>query len=252
MKNPRQLAGLGLVCVLLFAISLFPARLAFQLLAPDGVRGIGLRGTVWEGSAGVIELPGLALRDTEWDLSVARLLTGQLGADFKSRWNGGFAEGYAATGIFSDLIIRDTLANMTGAWLSATAGLPRVDGQIAITIDQLELDDMWPEHLVGVMSIQELSSTLIGVGQAGLLGNVIAEFDSSADDSADVITGLIRDEGGPLELDGTVTLQKPASYSLSVKVKPRPAASASLRQNLQFLGSADASGAYVFELSGSL
>ncbi len=252
MKNPRHLAGLGVVCVLLFAISLFPARLAFQLLAPDGISAFGLRGTVWKGSADVIDLPGLQLRNTEWDLAGWRLLTGQLGADFKSRWNGGFAEGYAATSIFTDLLLNDTQANLTGAWLSAMAGLPDITGQIAITIDQLELDEMWPEQLIGIMRIQDLSSTLIGAGGDGLLGNVVAEFDGADDAEAEIVTGRIRDDGGPLELDGTLTLQKPANYSLSVTVKPRASAAAALRQNLQFLGSADANGAYLFELGGSL
>jgi general secretion pathway protein N len=251
MMNPRLLAGLGLACFVLFALAQFPASAAFALLAPAGISGFGFSGTIWRGTAGVIDLPGLQLRSTEWDLAGMRLLTGQLGGRFKTRWDGGFADGYAARSLLGNLVVADTQANFTAASLTRAAGLPVVDGQITFAIERLELDGTWPDHVVGRVDAKELASSLIGAGSAGALGNATAAFDSSAETEPDTVTGQISDTGGPLELSGTLVLTRPSDYRLSVRVKPRASASAELQQNLRFLGQPDASGSYPFELSGS-
>jgi hypothetical protein len=124
-------------------------------------------------------------------------------------------------------------------------------GQVKVDIDTLTLADNWPQEIVAVVRVESLSSTLIAPGRDGLLGNAIAEFDSAQETEDGVVTGIIRDEGGPLGLDGKLILTQPNTYSLSVLVKDNAEASDMLRQNLLFLGSANADGARLFELSGN-
>jgi hypothetical protein len=251
MENPRKLAGIGLICFLLFAVISLPARIPLQLIASESLRFCGVHGTVWQASIDTISLPGAQLRNAEWDLSLLRLLRGQIGGDLKSRWDGGFFEGAAAVSLLGTVSLQDAQANMTAAWLSGVAGLPRLDGQVSIEIDTLTLVDNWPEEFVGIIRADALSSTMIGAGTEGLLGNAIAEFDSTQETEAGVLTGMIRDDGGPLGLDGKLILRQPDSYNLSVQVEERSGASVALRQNLQFLGSPNADGRRVFEFGGS-
>jgi len=63
---------------------------------------------------------------------------------------------------------------------------------------------------------------------------------------------VLSRNGGPLELRGSLLLQAPSNYMLKTRLKAREEAPDSLQKNLEFLGSADADGLRVFELSGSL
>jgi general secretion pathway protein N len=252
MRPNLKLVGLGLACFIVFLIALLPARAVFALLPADTINAFGVSGSIWNGSAKIINASGQQLRNTEWDIALSQMLLGRLGGEFKTRWNGGFIEGYGSISLGGTIRLSDTQGSVDASALPVAAGSTRLSGQISLRIDELVLTDNWPRHLVGHAEVTNLTSPLMGRGSAGLIGNFAVDFDSNEEPGTDAITGKITDIGGPLELKGSLLLSAPANYTLKTRLKARADAPDTLRNNLDFLGAADADGSRVFDLAGSL
>ena len=252
MQNYKKLITLGTACFLLFFFTLFPARIVFAVFMPDSVQGYGVEGSIWKGSARIINAGGQQLRNTEWDIALSRLLLGQIGGDFKTRWGSGFAEGFGTLSMTGTIRLSDTQANFDVATVSSMFGIPQVGGQVNLAINNLEVVSNWPHKLTGTGEIRNLSSPLMGSGAADLIGNVAIEFDSDTETDTDTITGQIKDSGGPLELKGTLLLTPPGNYDLDTRIKARQSAPKELKDNLQFLGSPESDGSHIFKLAGSI
>jgi hypothetical protein len=138
------------------------------------------------------------------------------------------------------------------AMVNSLLNLPQLGGQFSLDIQELELVDNWPHRLTGSLDIRNLASPLMGSGAADLIGNIAVIFDSGTETDSGVLTGRIRDTGGPLELQGTLVLTPPANYDLDARVKARPNAAKALKDNLQFLGSPESDGSRIFKFAGSI
>lgn len=251
MALNKRLIGLAAATFLVFLIALLPARTVFALFMPDSVQGFGVDGSLWNGSARIINVSGQQLRNTEWDLALSKVLLGQLGGDIKTRWGGGFAEGNASVGLTGAVRLSDAQVGLNATMLSSL-GIPDIGGQISLQIGQLVLQDNWPTELTGRGEIRNLSSPLMGSGASDLIGNVAIEFDTATETEADTVTGRITDIGGPLEIRGTLILTPPGNYDLDTRIKARSSAPKALRDNLKFLGTPEADGSHIFKLAGSI
>lgn len=252
MFDRRRLFWIAPALFVLFALVQFPARLAFAWFAPPGVGGFGFAGTIWNGSARIISVDGLQLRNTEWELAVPWLLTGRLAGDFRTRWSGGFAEGFASIGFGGTVTLRDTQASVELSLVDSLLGLPSLAGQLTADIAVLELADGWPHRFVGTGEIRSLSSPLMGEAGADLIGDVGFDFDTATETESDTVTGRLRDTGGPLELDGRIRLTPPGEYELEARVRARESAPPSLRNNLNYLGPPEPDGTHEFRMAGSI
>jgi general secretion pathway protein N len=252
MPSLKKLISLGVICFVAFLIVTFPAHVVFSFLLPGSIQSFGVAGSIWKGSARIINVNNFQLRNTEWDINLSRLLIGQVGGDFKARWGGGFAEGFGSISGAGTLRLENTQAGFDLGSLNGIAGLPQVGGQISTMINELELINNWPQRLEGTIDISNLSSPMMGQGKAGLIGNVSATFTPESESSSDGITGLIKDAGGPLEISGELVLTPPGNYALNTRVKARANAPSSLKNNLSFIGKAERDGSYKFELAGDI
>jgi general secretion pathway protein N len=252
MRANLKLAGLGLTCFLILLIAMFPARAGFALFSPDSVDGFGISGSLWNGNAKIINIGGQQLRNTEWNIALSQLLLGRLGGDFKTHWNNGFAEGFGTISFAGTIRLSETRAGFDAAMLQSAVGTPAIAGQISLLISTLELNDNWPNQLIGRAEVLNLSSPLMGRGEAAQIGNFALEFDSTTESEAGILTGTISDTGGPLELNGSLLLAAPGSYTLKTRLKARPDAPEAMQNNLEFLGSPMADGKRIFELAGTL
>ena len=159
MRFETKIIALGAACFLLFTIANFPARAAFRLFAPDSVSAFGVSGTLWNGSAKIINAGGQQLRNTEWDLALSQLLVARLGADLKTRWNGGFLEGFGAISAFGTVVLSESDASLNLGALGSMLKGPPIDGQVSVRIEQLELQDRWPVELIASAELRNLSSS---------------------------------------------------------------------------------------------
>ena len=252
IQEYKKLLTLGIACFLVFFLTMLPARIVFAVFMPNSVQGFGVEGSIWNGRARIINVAGQQLRNTEWNLALSRLALGQIGGNFKTRWGSGFAEGFGSISMTGTLRLRDAQASFDVGLLNALLGIPKIGGQISLKIKDLEVINNWPHLLSGSGEIRNLSSPLMGRGAADLIGNVAVEFDTATETDTQTITGQIQDTGGPLELSGTVLLTPPGNYDLSTRLKTRRDAPKELRDNLQFLGSPESDGSYIFKLAGSI
>jgi general secretion pathway protein N len=252
MSINKRLVSVGICLFLALLLWQLPARLIFVLLPANVAQGFDAEGTVWNGRVRIINVAGQQLRNTEWNLAVSRLLLGQLAVDFKTRWGGGFAEGFASISTTGKLRLSDTVAGLDTAVLSPILNIPQLGGQASLNIAELVLVDNWPQTLTGSLEIRNLTSPLMGNGGADLIGNIAVNFDAATEQAAGTLTGKLTDTGGPLQLDGTLLLTAPTNYEVSARLQARPEAAKSLRDNLEFLGSPEPDGNYVFELTGSM
>jgi len=252
MPANKTLLTAGLCALALFLLTQFPASTAIAWFAPAEVGAFGVSGTVWSGKARLISVAGLQFRNTEWNLRLPGLLLGRLGADFSSRWEGGFIEGYGATSLTGVIRLENMRGSFDIAALQGLFGIPKIGGIANIRFSEAVIQDNWPHLLVGEGELRSLSSPLMGSGEAQFIGDIAFNFDTATETDTGTITGRLEDAGGPLQLSGTLILTPPSNYALKTKVSARENAPAALRKNLTFLGAADADGTRQFELSGSL
>jgi len=252
MALHRKLALAGLALLLTFTIMLFPARTAFGWLAPAGVSAFGIEGTIWRGRARIISASGVQLRNTEWDLALLPLLTGRLAGDINTRWGGGFLEGYGSLGIGGSIRLRNATVSFDVGMLESRVGIGDIGGQVSARLDELEVIDSWPTRLIGTGEIRDLFSAMMGQGTPQTVGSIGFAFDTTTETASDVVTGQLRDIGGPLELSGTLILTPPGNYDLKTRIKARPNAPRALQNNLSFLGPAEPDGTRFFQLAGSI
>ncbi|MDP6694977.1 MAG: type II secretion system protein N [Gammaproteobacteria bacterium] len=252
MDKHKKLAGAVLALALLFAVRMFPAHVAFAIVTPAEVTGFGINGTVWQGSARIINAGGQQFRNTEWDLALSRLFIGKFGGDFKTRWGDGFLEGFGTLSILGTIALTESRASFNAASLESVIGIPRVGGQVSLQLEELEVKENWPHRLVGTGEIRNFSSPLMGQGEADIIGNLSLDFDTGTETDVNAITGKLADMGGPLELKGTLLLRPPGSYTLKARVKARDSAPEALKKNLEFLGAPESDGMRIFQLAGSI
>lgn len=252
MPSFKRLAIIGAVTLLVFMLVRFPASTAFAWFAPDGVGAFGVSGTVWKGRARLISAPGLLFRNSEWDLAAWRLLLGQAGGDFSTRWGGGFLEASGSISIAGTVRLRDVRGSFDITQLSGALATPDIGGVASLDFSELVLRDNWPTRIVGTGRLRNLTSPLMGSGAAQLIGDIAFEFDADTETSSETVTGKLSDAGGPLELQGTLILTPPGNYDLKSRVRARPDAPESLRRNLSFLGAPEPDGMRIFQLAGSI
>lgn len=247
-----RLLIIGLLCLLLFTVIRFPASTAFAWFTPQSAGVFGVSGTLWSGEARLISVAGLQLRNTEWNVSVWRLLTGEIGGRFRSRWSGGFIEVDGGISLSGTISLSDLRGSFDIAPLNNVLGMPDIGGIASVELSEVVIRDGWPQRLVGRGELRSLSSPMMGSGSEQFIGDVGFLFNTNTETDLNTVTGQLQDTGGPLQLNGTLILTPPRNYDLKTRVRARPEAPESLRRNLQFLGSPEADGTHVFQLAGSL
>jgi general secretion pathway protein N len=244
--------ALGTGAYLAFALSAFPAQTAVSWFAPSEVALAGVGGTLWSGSAASGTIGGLAVRDLRWRLRPWQLLIGRLGASIEAQLADGFIAtnvAASATGVrFSDL--------RGGSSLAALAGVLPVrgmTGQASVELSALELENGWPSRVVGQLRLRDLQVAPFVATRAQqrlALGDYTVTFTDAAPRE---IAGRFVDNGGPLEVSGTVVLDAKRAYTLDALIEPRADAPEEIVSGLAIMTSEpDAEGRRRLTLTGSL
>ncbi|MGI9257698.1 MAG: type II secretion system protein N [Gammaproteobacteria bacterium] len=243
--------ALGLGAYLAFAISMFPARLAYRWFAPDSVRLAGVDGTVWSGSAAIGSAGNIGFHDLEWRLQPWRLLLARAGGQLQAR----FADGFLTTDVeagLSQVALSNLQATSSLAGLQDLLPLGGIEGIVSANFTSLRIENDWPIEANGEVRVGELAvPPLMPPGAALIdLGNFRIRF--SASEPPDLL-GAFEDQGGPLEVSGVVRLSPNRSYVIEGTARSRPEAAEALRQGLEIMTAPpDAEGLRAFNLSGSL
>lgn len=247
MFSRRVMLAAGAAAFLLGMVAAFPARLAYAWFAPDVLRLDGVEGSLWNGRASAADIGGLYAAPLTWDLHPGSFLTGKLGARIEAELARGQLRGDVAVGP-GVVVLRDVEATLALASLAGLLPVRGVEGRLSAELERARLESGWPVALIGELSVANLVYRPSGTNP---LGNYRVSF-TEEDAGEETLRGAVVDEGGALEVAGTLVLNADRSYELSGRVRARPEAPRPLADSLQFLGAPEADGMRRFALSGRL
>jgi general secretion pathway protein N len=223
MSSRFSLLALGVGVYLAVAIGSFPAALAYRWFGPDGLTLAAVEGSIWNGRAAYGMAAGLSFSDLRWQLHPVALLTGKLSLSADADLGGGTASA-SLTASSERLELTDVSVNAKLESFREQFALGDVSGSLSLSLARLDLVSGVPVAAAGTLTIADLySEPLIPIeGVTSIaLGNFRAELTTGEQPG---IIALVRDEGGPLELEGRITLAPDRSYSMDALIKPRAGA----------------------------
>jgi hypothetical protein len=252
MARQWKWLGLGIGAYLTFCLITFPAGTAYRWFTPAELRLAGIQGTIWRGSAAIGSIGNLGIQDIEWRIRPWSLLTAAIEGHVELRRPDSF--------LSADIRIGPTAfeasqvqATTTLATLAALLPLGDVQGLVSVRLAELELENGWPVRAVGEVRLADLEVPVLAAGGSGDLIPLGGYRITLNTGTGSALEGLFEDQGGPLQVAGSIQLLADRSYEISGLVQPRAEAPRELVQALDFFaGSPDTSGRRPFGLSGNL
>ncbi len=239
---------LGLLAYAGFLLTTFPAERAFALLSEQApnVRAAGLSGTAWSGQARVLQIEGRNLEKLQWQLKPWSVLFGQLELDIQL--DGVDVAGRASIGLQPDggIQLTDVDLSLTAAEISTQFQVPvDLGGQFIVQLQSAELMGQKIQSAEGVIRWQQaaLSSPF-----AQPLGEFVAQLTTEGED----IKAQVKDEGGPLQLDGIARLKPDGNYNFNGSVSVRDVQQQLLVQGVKAMGPPGSDGRVALRYSGRL
>ncbi|MFO7603263.1 MAG: type II secretion system protein N [Gammaproteobacteria bacterium] len=227
----------------LFMLQQLPARTVVGWLPPQSLQGgaiqlNGVSGTLWQGQVAQLRLNGLSVSNLSWQLQGWPLLWGDIALGFRFRQSDASGAGRLNTDIAGEQLL---LSAVQGRFPAAQLmplfyGFPIVlAGEVNAVIEQATLSKGQQLSLQGELLWREAALT---APQHIPLGDVQVKM--QAREQGTILT--VQDQGGPLELQGQISLEGDGTYQTTLAVSARPAASPALAQSISILGQRDAQG----------
>lgn len=245
MASRSRLIKLGLLVFVLGLILLFPARVAYRWFAPAEFIASGISGSVWSGHATEASAYGTYFRDLSWRFHPLDLVTAKLGYAIESKLASGFVEGNIAIGIGGTLRATELKATLPLTSLQSISSLAGTRGSVSADFSELRISSGIPVVADGVLEISGLTLPLVSRDP---LGGFRAEFFS--EDSG--ISASIEDTNAVIDVAGSLQVSPEGAYQLLAQLTATGDTPAPIRQQLQFLGSANDRGQHELRLEGQL
>jgi general secretion pathway protein N len=244
--------ALGLGAYVAFTLATFPAGTALRWFAPPEVTFAGVAGTLWSGSAASCAAGTFRAESLRWRVRPAALLLGRISANVEARIPDGFVAG-DLTASPSSVRLSNVRGGTSLPALAALLPVRGMRGQASVALELLVLEDGWPAAAVGELKLAGLESLPLipdGTGAYLPLGDYTVTFVPAA---AGSLEARVVDNGGPLEVEGTVTLDASRAYTIDALVEPRTGAPEMLVEGLKVMtADPDAEGRRRLSLTGSL
>jgi len=246
MRTRRRLIVAGTLTFMLGLIIVFPARVAYRWFAPDTVAVSGITGSIWSGSADHASSDGIYFHDLSWRFKPLGLFTAKLVYAIAAKPNSGFVEGDIGLGIGGTLHISNLQAAIGLQALDQIPAIRGVRGNASLRFEELTIKDGLP---VAANGIVEISNLVIPFVTSGSIGGYRAEFHPQQEGG---INASIEDMDGAVDLAGSLALAVDRTYEFRGLVAAKPETPQGVRQQLQFLGSANDRGQHQIDLDGQL
>ena len=244
--------ALIVLAAVLFACTVLVRAPAAWLLAaaPPAFECRQPSGSMWRGTCGQLQIPGIVLNDVGWKLQAWPLLRARV--DLAVRSDDVRAPGTGTVSLQSGgrLTVRDLRADLpvdSGFLPLFPAGW---SGQLQLALTAAEFRGGRLKSLQGTVIARSLAQRRPAM-PFGSYELRFAPVPAGSTAQRDRITGALRDLGGPLIVSGTLSVRNDSEYELSGLVATRPEASAELARAVEFLGPAEATGRRRFALTGT-
>lgn len=245
MKRAILVTVLAVIAFAAILIARMPASWVIPS-PPASFACSGIDGTIWSGTCAGLTVQGQAVGDITWQLHPSPLLAGKVAAHVALERPG---SGSAQADIESNFSGRNvTLQALKADFQPDRALLALLNsdmhGTLHLDLPLVRVADASLTDLQGRIEARDLYQT---GGTAGSLGSYAVEFPGGVQPPK----GKLRDLGGPLAVEGEVTLQPQRRVVVSGLVTARPEAPPGLANELKMLGTADAQGRRPFSLENS-
>ncbi len=245
MPSKRLLIVIGIVTVLIGIASRLPATIVMDRIQVPGVEFNGVRGTIWEGGIDNLVYNNEPVAPVAWKLHPSALLRGAAKADFTFLPQQSRIEGTIEAGMGAEITLTNLSLDGDLRYIASGTSLGPVRGAVAGLIDEAIVVNSWPQHVAGNLQVTDLRYPANAPYSLGNFSLTCAPSDPP------VICDIV-DRGGPLVVEGTLTLRDQRQYELKGQVRARPDAPNEIRNGLRFVGPADARGNVSVEFAGQL
>lgn len=249
MKRVVGYTALGVVTYLGFLIATFPAERALNVMRGQmpNVYFQGVSGSVWSGHVNTLQLRDQAFEQFAWRLRLLPLLIGRLQLGFEFDGNGRTGEGVAALSADGSVSFKDVDVRLPMADVDQYLGLGplALNGVVELKFESANFEQSRLKAATGTLRWQ--SAALPGSPPLELGG-----FELVLSDNEGVVKGVLKDTGGPVQLEGTVRLQPDGTYQFNGKIAARPGAAPALTQALALMGSPGVDGKIPLQYRGQL
>ena len=244
--------AVGVGAYVAFTLATFPAGTALRWFGPPGVTFAGVAGTLWSGSAASCTVEGFTVEQLRWQTRPTPFLLGRVAASVEARIPDGFVSG-VVTASSNEVRLNDLRAATSLPALANLMPVRGMRGQASVQLDELVLANGWPSTIVGQLKLAGLETVpLIPDGSGALipLGDYTVTFRPAPPGA---LAADFVDNGGPLEVTGTLNMDDARVYAIDALVEPRAGAPESLVEGLKIMtADPDAEGRRRFNLTGSL
>lgn len=242
----RGLVIAGLLATVVGLVTLFPARVAYHLFAPDSVKAAGIQGTIWKGSVREAGTDVVSLGAVSWSARPLRLLTGEFAVDVSASPESGFFEGRVGFRAGSKITLRGVRASLPLRLFGPMVNLRGLAGNANLAFDYAEIVDALPVALDGFVEIVNLVAP--AVSRDSGLGGYRAEFFTQDQG----VVASVEDTDGVVDLAGSLEIRRDRSYRFLAQVVAKDNTPAALREQMRFLPPADERGRHEMRVEGTL
>ncbi len=249
MKQLIKLSIIALAAYVVFLFVTFPAQRAYDYFAeqlPPTIKVYGIKGTVWSGNVELLTLASQHYRNARWHFQPRSLLTGQalFQLDFdngQSQIKGGVGVDISRNLVLKNLVLQQELIDIQALMQSpATVG-----GKISGRFESLVASRNKMSKAKANFVLRDVALLLPRRTEWGDFKLVV--------DSADVKTSIkINDQGGPLLVEGSITIDTDNQYDVSLAIAAASGASNDLIQGIGLFGRPANDGKIHLKYSGSL
>ena len=244
IQTNRRLLLVAALTLTLALIVMFPARVAYQWVAPDAVAISGIEGTAWRGRASALTVSGVYLADVRWRLRPLYLFAGKMRYHVQGSPISGFVESDVGIGV-GGVTLSNLTASLPLSLFAKALNVTGLQGEASLRFDRIRLRDGLPVVADGTVAVNNLVAPRLSRES---IGGYQAEFFTQDD----AVSATVEDTDGVLDLAGSLQIKDDRSYQFLGKIVANPGAPASLLRQLEYLGSANDRGQRELRLEGVL
>lgn len=207
----------------------------------------GLEGSIWSGRANSATLFEQKVQPLEWSFHPLSLLLGKLEVQWTLSVPDGQANGTSGMSLFNGFFLEDVDAQLPAKVIGSFANVEALNpaGTVIINMRDFASDGQNITRANGTISWRNAAVTLF---QPMELGNYEVEISQDGD----IINGVLKDKGGPIEANGQLSLTVEGDYEFNGVLAVRDTGRQDLRQGLQSLGKPDRDGKIKIFRKGNL
>jgi len=250
MKALVRYGILILILYTVFMLVLLPADRVYAVLKeriPLPVSLYQVDGSVWDGTAAVAIVGTQRFESIGWRFRPLALFLGRLEVALDFDRNGRGLSVVAGRSVTGDYFMRDLNADLPAAELESlyTPVKLGLSGDVIADIGRIVVDGNHLATIEGTILWKNAGLTMSS-------GNPVGNFEIEFETTNEGVKGLVKDAGGPLQVDGLLLLKPDGRYQFTGSFNLRDAGRNDIRQALRIFGNPDATGKVTVSQSGNI